>query len=187
MWGKAMPLKKGFSHKSIGANIGELTHAGTPDKQAIVIALDVARREREKRKKHKANGGSCDNRKYANGGVSAGPLDGATPGRSDELAIPVQEGSYVIPADIVAAIGEWNTSRGHDILVQMLGSGQADQADTAIVDIQASDGEFIVPVETVKRLGGGDIAIGQSMLDEFVLETRARAIEALQNIGAPNA
>ena len=39
-----MPLKKGYSRKSIGANIGKEERAGKPRKQAIAIALNVARK-----------------------------------------------------------------------------------------------------------------------------------------------
>lgn len=38
-----MPLKKGYSKKSIGANIGAEMKAGKPQKQAIAIALNTAR------------------------------------------------------------------------------------------------------------------------------------------------
>jgi len=49
-----MPLKKGHSAKTIGENIGELVRAGHPQKQAIAIAYDVARRGGKK--KGKKNG-----------------------------------------------------------------------------------------------------------------------------------
>ncbi len=38
-----MPLKKGKSPKAVGYNIKELEASGRPKKQAIAIALDVAR------------------------------------------------------------------------------------------------------------------------------------------------
>lgn len=39
-----MPLKKGYSKKAIGANIGELEKSGRPVKQAVAIALGTARK-----------------------------------------------------------------------------------------------------------------------------------------------
>ena len=39
-----MPLTKGYSRKSIGTNISTEEKAGKPRKQAIAIALNVARK-----------------------------------------------------------------------------------------------------------------------------------------------
>ena len=45
-----MPLKKGYSKKSISANKETEIKAGKPPDQAVAIALDIARRAKEKAK-----------------------------------------------------------------------------------------------------------------------------------------
>ena len=39
-----MPLKKGKTQRVISENIAELRWAGHPEKQAVAIALDIARK-----------------------------------------------------------------------------------------------------------------------------------------------
>ena len=46
-----MPLKKGYSRKSIGENIKMEEKAGRPKKQAVAIALNVAREAAMKARK----------------------------------------------------------------------------------------------------------------------------------------
>ncbi len=46
-----MPLRKGSSQRVISNNIATLIREGKPQKQAVAIAMDVARRSKKRRHK----------------------------------------------------------------------------------------------------------------------------------------
>jgi hypothetical protein len=47
--------------------------------------------------------------------VHSGPIHSSVAGRTDHLPMHVKHGSYVIPADIISALGEGNTMAGYKI------------------------------------------------------------------------
>lgn len=132
-------------------------------------------------KPQRANGGRTSRwAAYANGGrVTVGAVKGDTGGREDALHVQVPEGAYVIPADVVAALGEGNTAAGMRRLEGQFGKVRPVRGGP-VVPIQISDGEFVVPPEVVEMVGGPDV------LDEFVMQARAQFVQHLQQLEEPN-
>jgi hypothetical protein len=147
----------------------------------------------------------------ANGGqvvtkVHSGPIHSAVAGRTDHLPMHVASGSYVIPADIISAMGEGNTMAGFKHMRTIFGGvpytgqeapygveggpygeplpGKAD-GGVATVPIIAAGGEYVVTPEEVMQAGGGDLDTGHRVLDEFVKRMRAETVKTLKNLPGP--
>lgn len=322
-----MPLKKGSSKKTVSTNIRELVHSGKPQKQAVAIALDVARRSNkavggeltpvvdptvyntqllstlsgkpvaagdgkaETTPKGEAqagttaspimqqmvadlggagggggtggggdgsagglgdsapgassenagsggpsaagspagDGGGVMGGNMASGGatpffgggegtttkVHVGPIHSPVAGRTDHLPMHVPSGSYVIPADIISAMGEGNTMAGFKVantifsrIPGMTGMPGAPSlpaeaslpgADAQLglpgkakggsiedaVPIVAAGGEYVISPEDVRRIGEGDLDRGHQELDLFVKAMRAKTIKTLQKLPGP--
>lgn len=108
-----MPLLPG--KRNVGRNIEELQAHDHPHRQAVAIALDVARR------KKREEGGSNETPHVRAPKFHSGPIHSAVAGRTDHLPITVESGSYVLPADCVSHIGESNTLAGFKVLRRMFG------------------------------------------------------------------
>lgn len=119
-----MPLHKGKSQETISGNISEMMHAGHPRDQSIAAALQTARES--------ARGGLHMGAPRAQRAkkLHTGPIHSAVAGRTDHLPMHVPSGSYVIPADIVSAMGEGNTMAGFKRIKRMFGGTPYNQGQT---------------------------------------------------------
>ena len=192
-----MPLVRGKSKAAVSQNIKTEMAAGKPQKQAVAIALDVARRA----KRDRADGG----------GVFEGPIISTVPGRTDHHPIDVPSGAYVIPSETVSSLGENNTNAGlkrlqdmgpHGFKKLVGGSvrhfakrttkakstgGKVDRGGTAgqPVPINAAGGEFVVPPAWVSHVGDGDLKRGHAIIDHWVMENRKKHIATLRSLPGP--
>jgi len=193
-----MPLAHGKSQKTISSNIREMMHSGHPQDQAIAAALNVARSK-------KASGGDIpdpltnadvSDRAAHDSRVHIGPIHAAVAGRTDHLNMHVPAGSYVIPADIVSALGEGNTDAGLDVLDSlchdhnsnsgnMRSKSDKNSNDRSLAPIVAAGGEYVIPPSVVTSLGSGDIDDGHNLLDDFVVLARKDLIKTLSKLPGP--
>lgn len=130
----------------------------------------------------KATGGAVDG-KGQGGKTFSGPLHAASGGRTDVLPIDVAAGSYVIPSDIVSALGEGNTLAGTKVIEHMF-PDQAPNlkyASGGRVPIIAAGGEIVLSPEQVAAVGSGDLNHGHSILDAWVKTTRNDTINTFRD------
>jgi hypothetical protein len=193
-----MPLAKGSSQKVIGLNIKELMDTGRPQKQAVAIALSESRKRR-------ATGGASffGNPSPMTEKIHVGPIRSPVAGRTDHLPMHVHSGSYVIPADIISAMGEGNTEAGFKVAntiftpvpdmkgmpgmdAQLGLPGKAEGGSIGPpVPIVAAGGEYVIHPDDVTRMGGGDIDRGHKELDDFVRSYRAKTVQTLRKLPGP--
>jgi len=166
-----MPLTKGKSQAAISSNISELMRSGRPQKQSVAIALSEARRAR-------ATGGNVVK-------LHIGPIHSPVSGRTDHLPMHVPSGAYVIPADIVSALGEGNTMAGFRAVRTMFKSAPKEYGDVDAVPIVAAGGEYVLSPSEVAWVGKGDLDAGHRELDRWVKETRAETIKTLKGLPPP--
>jgi len=141
--------------------------------------------------------------------VHEGPIHSPVAGRTDHLPMNVASGSYVIPADIISAMGEGNTMAGFKVARKMFSSqpymvnekqpydsaeqpysegkpyGARAAGGAAPVEIVAAGGEYVISPKDVLRIGKGDMDHGHASLDEFVKSYRQKTIHTLKKLPGP--
>ena len=181
--------------------------AGHPQDQAIAAALNTARKTRD------LGGMSTETTTTSSGSMSnnlklhSGPIHSPVAGRTDHLPMHVHSGSYVIPADIISAMGEGNTMAGFKHMKMMfkgmpyggsskpygyssgpygqtIGKASGGGVNDA-VPIVAAGGEYVLSPDDVRKAGDGDLEMGHRVLDSFVRKMREQTVKTLKNLPGP--
>lgn len=125
---------------------------------------------------------------------TSGLVKDPTPGRTDRLPTSMPADSYVIPADIVSGMGQGNTLAGAKILDAIFrahGGATPHRAEggatpaAARVPVIVAGGEYIVPPDRVRSVGGGDAAEGHKLLDSFTRRHRVNLVRRLKTLPGP--
>lgn len=132
-----------------------------------------------------------------------GLFPGAESGRADTMKATVPEGTYILPADVVSALGDGNTLAGAKLLdARLKQDSQAKAAPPAApaglagfadggavqgapVPILASGGEYRIMPSAVAALGGGNIEDGFKILDKFVSQIRDKHVKKVKSLPEP--
>ena len=172
---------------------------------AIAAAIKTAR---------KAVGGPLGPGGASSDKLHTGPIHSPVAGRTDHLPMHVPSGSYVIPADIISAMGEGNTMAGFKLANKLFENpaswmGGAPYGDAPApyatpetpygaempakaaggassgVPIVAAGGEYVIAPEAVAHFGDGDMEIGHRHLDDFVKKYRNKTVDLLRKLPGP--
>ncbi|RLT34612.1 MAG: hypothetical protein DWI59_06215 [Chloroflexi bacterium] len=118
--------------------------------------------------------------------VHAGAIHSPVAGRTDHLPMHVASGSYVIPADIISAMGEGNTMAGFSVAKDIFpGPVGAIPSTVNSVPIVAAGGEYVIHPDGVSELADGSMDDGHKVLDEFVKQMRAKTVKTLKALPGP--
>jgi hypothetical protein len=127
--------------------------------------------------------------------VIIGAIESDIPGRTDKHEVSVPAGSFVIPADVVSALGQGNTLAGQRALDKMFRQGDQGAPDihahmarggpATTVPVVLAGGEYVVAPAAVARRGMGNLERGHRALEKFVLATRKKTVQTLKSLPGP--
>jgi hypothetical protein len=131
-------------------------------------------------------------RNYASGGRAgqaiqrAGLITSTVPGRTDKHSINVLSGSYILPADHVAHLGQDNSLAGGKVLDSMFAANRkSPPASGDIVPIVVAGGEYLLEPDQVESVGNGDLTRGHNALDAWVKSARKKHVSLLKSLPPP--
>lgn len=124
---------------------------------------------------------------------SYGMILGSGNGRSDNVAAKVKIDDYIVPADVVSALGNGDTNSGGKTINNWINQhsdkatmdAYADGGSSRTLDADLSSGEARLPGHVVRKLGKGSSDKGADMLDKWVLGIRNQYKEHLASLPAP--
>lgn len=155
--------------------------------ESLAAALELAREKLARGGKPHALGQGVPKP----GRFHSGPIKAPVAGRTDHLPMKVRSNSYVLPADVVSALGEGNTDAGYDVVNRTFPPYKGKFADGGSVDndqgidIEAAGGEVVLSPEQVAGAGEGSLKNGHDTLDNFIKMIRKQTIKTLQKLPGP--
>lgn len=114
--------------------------------------------------------------------IDFGLIKISEPGRTDTRNVQLANGAYVIPADVVSALGEGNTLAGAAVLDKIFPHKKGGGPGIPII---IAGGEYVVSPKDCRELGGGNPRKGHEVLDKFVLQARKQTIKTLKKLPGP--
>lgn len=116
-------------------------------------------------------------------------------GRADSVKTKVPADTYIMPADVVAALGQGNSLHGAHVLdhtvrrlharPQLAGSGRLPRNPKPSVDVALSGGEYRIPPSAVAAIGRGSVDAGAGHLDRLVVGLRHKFAQHLHTLPPP--
>ena len=128
---------------------------------------------------HFARGGHATARHTPHGYVHEGYIPGNSGGQTDDFFTKILEGSYIMDSTTTSLLGDGNSAHGAEKIKELeykftRGGIVRDEpsANTRLMDVALSDGEYAIKPEIVAAIGKGNDKLGAKKLDKFRVNVR---------------